>query len=179
MIELRERLSDFNGSIDDAVVLPFDLRQKTRLRTVSRDGRDTGIFIERGSILRGGDLLRSTCGLVVEVIAEDEPLMEVRSTDALVLARLAYHLGNRHVHVQIGSGWLRAPEDYVLRDMLVQLGAEVFAVTAPFDAESGAYGGHHHAMASAPEPEFRYLPKLHVFGGQAAGKFADSAGGKS
>lgn len=165
MIELRERVDGFAGAVDDAVVLPFELRQKTRLRTVSREGRDTGIFIERGTVLRGGDLLRSACGLVVEVIAEPESLMEVRSNDPLVLARLAYHLGNRHVHVQIGSGFLRTPDDYVLRDMLLQLGAQVESVMAPFDAESGAYGGHHHAMASAPEPEFRYLPKLHLFGG--------------
>lgn len=165
MIELRERVGGFDGPVDDAVVLPFELRQKTRLRTVSREGRDTGIFIERGTVLRGGDLLRSACGLVVEVIAEPELLMEVRSDDPLVLARLAYHLGNRHVHVQIGSGFLRTPDDYVLRDMLLQLGAQVESVSAPFDAESGAYGGHHHAMASAPEPEFRYLPKLHLFGG--------------
>lgn len=165
MIELRARIDNFTGVIDDAVVLPFELRQKTRLRTVSREGRDTGIFIERGTVLRSGDLLRSDCGLVVEVIAEPELLMEVRSDDSLVLARLAYHLGNRHVHVQIGKGFLRTPDDYVLRDMLMQLGAQVTAVTAPFDAESGAYGLHHHAMAAPPEPEFRYLPKLHLFGG--------------
>lgn len=168
MIELRERLDEYNGSVDDAVLLPFELRQRTRLRTLSRSGRDVGIFLERAAAdrraLRSGDLLRSACGLVFEVIAEDEPLMEVRSDDALVLARLAYHLGNRHVHVQIGSGFLRTPEDYVLRDMLLQLGAQVIAVSAPFDAESGAYGGHHHAMAAPVEPEFRYLPKLHLFG---------------
>lgn len=166
MITLRERISDFNGNVDDSVLLPFELRQRARLRTISIGGRDVGIFLEqRGGLLRGGDLLRSDCGLVIEVMAEDEPLMEVRSGDALVLARLAYHLGNRHVHVQIGSGWLRTPEDYVLRDMLVQLGAEVNAVRAPFDAESGAYGGHHHhAMAAPVEPEFRYVPKLHLFG---------------
>lgn len=167
MIELRERLGSFDGVIDDAVVLPFELRQKTRLRTVSRAGRDTGIFIERGSVLRAGDLLRSACGLVVEVVASPEPLMEVRSDDAATLARLAYHLGNRHVHVQVGRGFLRTPEDYVLRDMLVQLGAQVASVLAPFDAEAGAYGGHHHAMASAPEPEFRYLPRLHLFAERA------------
>lgn len=166
MITLRERISDFNGNVDDSVLLPFELRQRARLRTVSQGGRDVGIFLDqRGGLLRGGDLLCSECGLVFEVLAEDEPLMEVRSGDALVLARLAYHLGNRHVHVQIGSGWLRTPEDYVLRDMLVQLGAEVNAVRAPFDAESGAYGGHHHhAMAAPVEAEFRYVPKLHLFG---------------
>lgn len=173
MLVLAERLDLFNGAIDDAVVLPFELRQKTRLRTVSRAGRDTGIFLERGTPqekrgLRGGDLLRSECGLVVEVIAEDEPLMEVRSSEPLLLARLAYHLGNRHVHVQIGAGFLRTPDDYVLRDMLVQLGAVVTAVTAPFDPEAGAYGSHHqHAMAAPVDAEFRYVPKLHLFGGKS------------
>lgn len=165
MIVLRERLVDFNGAVQDSVVLPFELRQRARLRTVSGAGRDTGIFLERGTTLRGGDLLRSECGLVVGVVAEDESLMEVRGADPVQLARLAYHLGNRHVHVQVGAGFLRTPADHVLREMLVQLGAQVTAVVAPFDPESGAYGGHHHAMGSPIEPEFRYLPKLHLFGG--------------
>ncbi len=165
MIVLRERLVDFNGAAQDAVVLPFELRQRARLRTVSAAGRDTGIFLERGTTLRGGDLLRSECGMVVEVVAESEMLMEVRCAEPAQLARLAYHLGNRHVHVQVGESFLRTPEDYVLRDMLLQLGAQVASVTAPFDPESGAYGSHHHhAMAAPIEPEFRYLPKLHLFG---------------
>lgn len=167
MIELRERLVDFSGDVHDAVTLPFECRQKTRLRTVTRDGRDAGIFLERGMSLRGGDRLRSACGLVVEVIAGDESLMEVCSSDPSQLARLSYHLGNRHVHVQIGDGFLRTPDDHVLRGMLEQLGAQVASVVAPFDPETGAYGGHHqHAMAAAIEPEFHYLPKLHLFAGQ-------------
>ncbi|HEX4881551.1 MAG TPA: urease accessory protein UreE [Porticoccaceae bacterium] len=164
MIELRERLADFSGTVDDTVVLPFELRQRSRLRTMTRAGRDAGVLLEPGSTLRGGDLLRSVCGLVVKVIAEPEVLMEVRNADPFTLARLAYHLGNRHVQVQIGDGWLRTPEDPVLRAMLEQLGAETTRVTAPFDAESGAYGGHHrHAMAPPLEEKFRYLPKLHLF----------------
>lgn len=164
MIELRERLAGFSGTVDDAVVLPFELRQKSRLRTITRAGRDAGLLLEPGSTLRGGDLLRSVCGLVVKVIAAPEALMEVRSTDSFTLARLAYHLGNRHVQVQIGDGWLRTPEDPVLHDMLMGLGAETTRVTAPFDAEAGAYGSHHrHAMAPPLPAEFRYLPKLHLF----------------
>ena len=92
---------------DVDLVLPFEQRQKSRLRTVLATGEEVGLFLERGAILRGGDCLESDDGRIVRVVAANETLMEVRAADAEMLARAAYHLGNRHTPVQIGETWLR------------------------------------------------------------------------
>jgi urease accessory protein len=132
--------------VDAEMVLPFEQRQKSRLRTVLTSGEEIGLFLERGTILRGGDCLRGADGRVVRVVAADESLMEVRSSDAAALARAAYHLGNRHTPVQVGDGWLRFPADHVLGEMLVGLGVRVTGIRAPFEPEAGAYAaGHHHS----------------------------------
>ncbi|HSQ72817.1 MAG TPA: hypothetical protein VLM87_10375, partial [Rubrivivax sp.] len=81
----------------ERLVLPFDLRCKSRLRTRLEHGEEAGLFLERGTVLRAGDRLLANDGRVVEVAAAPEAVMEVRSGDALLLARAAYHLGNRHV----------------------------------------------------------------------------------
>ena len=127
--------------------LPFELRQKSRLRTRLASGEEAGLFLEHGSILRGGDCLRAIDGRIVLVVAADEALMQAQCTTPLELGRAAYHLGNRHVPVQIGEGWLRFQADEVLAQMLRGLKASVSEVTAPFEPEAGAYaGGHHHSM---------------------------------
>ena len=127
--------------------LPFELRQKSRLRTKLASGEEAGLFLEHGSILRGGDCLRAIDGRIVLVVAADEALMQAQCTTPLELGRAAYHLGNRHVPVQIGEGWLRFQADEVLAQMLRGLKASVSEVTAPFEPEAGAYaGGHHHSM---------------------------------
>jgi urease accessory protein len=95
--------------------------------------------------LRGGMRIEGNDGRIVEVVAADEPLLEARCTDVLLLARAAYHLGNRHVAVQVGDGWLRLQADKVLGDMLSGLGVELREVSAPFEPEAGAYShGHQH-----------------------------------
>ena len=127
--------------------LPFELRQKSRLRTKLASGEEAGLFLEHGSILRGGDCLRAIDGRIVLVVAADEALMQAQCTTPLELGRAAYHLGNRHVPVQIGERWLRFQADEVLAQMLRGLKASVSEVTAPFEPEAGAYaGGHHHSM---------------------------------
>ena len=128
--------------------LPFELRQKSRLRTKLTSGEEAGLFLEHGSVLRGGDCLRANDGRIVRVVAADEQLMEAQCATPFELVRAAYHLGNRHVPVQIGEGWLRFQSDAVLAQMLRGLNATVDALTAPFEPESGAYGGghHHHSM---------------------------------
>src|SRR5664279_4813785 len=144
MLTLRDRLAAPAAS-DDTLVLPFEQRQKSRLRAVLASGEEVGVFLERGTVLRGGDCLRADDGRVVRVVAAPEDLMEVRATSAEHLARIAYHLGNRHVRVQLGPDWLRFAADHVLANMLHGLGAIVTEVSAPFEPESGAYaGGHHH-----------------------------------
>src|SRR5678815_6065594 len=94
--------------------LPFELRQKSRLRTKLASGEEAGLFLEHGSILRGGDCLRANDGRIVLVVAADEELMEAKCVTPFQLVRAAYHLGNRHVPVQIGDGWLRFQTDDVL-----------------------------------------------------------------
>jgi urease accessory protein len=97
-------------------------------------------------VLRGGDLVVASDGRVVEVVAAAERVLHVECASATELARCAYHLGNRHVPVQIGDGFLRLGADHVLEQMLKRLGATVSSLQAPFEPEAGAYaGGHHHA----------------------------------
>lgn len=142
MMHLTERIA-LSGHIDDSVELPFDLRQKSRLRVVLASGQEAALFLSRGIILRGGDLLRSEDGMVVQVLAAQEPVYNVIASSQRELMCAAYHLGNRHVPLQIGDGWLRLEQDYVLKDMLVGLGMQVSEVLVPFEPEAGAYGGGH------------------------------------
>jgi urease accessory protein len=131
---------------DAELALPFEQRQKSRLRTVLTNGEEIGLFLERGTILRGGDCLRGDDGRVVRVVAAPENLMEARGDDAGTLARAAYHLGNRHTPVQLGDGWLRFAADHVLGEMVRGLGIAVESIQAPFEPEAGAYAaGHHHS----------------------------------
>ncbi|HQX06629.1 MAG TPA: urease accessory protein UreE [Zoogloea sp.] len=132
--------------------LNFDARTKSRLRTQLAEGEEVGLFLPRGTILRGGDRLQAQDGRVVEVVSAPEDLLEARCADAFALARVAYHLGNRHVAVQVGDGWLRIQTDHVLKTMLIGLGADVHDLSAPFEPEAGAYAhGHHHAERGATE----------------------------
>ena len=130
--------------------LPYELREKTRLRATLAGGEEVALFLRRGTVLRGGDLLQGNDGCVVRIVAADEPVLEVECHDGLEFARCAYHLGNRHTPVQIlgakpdGHFALRIRADHVLADMLAGLGAHAHAVMAPFEPESGAYGGHSH-----------------------------------
>jgi urease accessory protein len=105
--------------------------------------------LERGSVLRNGDLLLADDGRVVEVQASAEAVSTVHSDDTLLLARACYHLGNRHVPLQIGTGWLRYQHDHVLDDMLRGFGLEVRSELAPFEPEGGAYVSSSHAHSHA------------------------------
>lgn len=124
--------------------LPFELRQKSRLRAQLDSGEDVALVLPRGEVLRGGDLLEASDGSIVEVVARPEELLHVECDSPQELARAAYHLGNRHVAVQVGNGFLRIATDHVLEQMLKGLGARLTVVVAPFEPEAGAYGGAHH-----------------------------------
>lgn len=128
------------------LTLPFQLRSKSRLRTTLDSGEEVGLMLERGSVLRGGDLLIADDGRVVEIVAAPETVSTVRAQDPWQLSRASYHLGNRHVALQIGQGWVRYQHDYVLDDMVRGLGLDVIVEEAPFEPEGGAYGAapHHH-----------------------------------
>jgi urease accessory protein len=124
------------------VVLSFEQRQKSRLRAKLESGEEVALVLPRGRILRGGDRVTTTDGREIEIVGAPEKLLHIESSS---LARVAYHLGNRHVAVQVGDGFLRIAEDHVLKDMLRGLGARVSHVEAPFEPEAGAYGHHDHA----------------------------------
>lgn len=144
MIEIREKLprAEPAGAV---LTLPFEVRQRSRFRACLDDGRDVGVILTRGSVLRGGDCLRAVTGQVVQVRAAAEPVSTVRARNTLDLARACYHLGNRHVPLQIGDSWARYLCDHVLDAMLRELGLYLDHEQAPFEPESGAYGhGHSH-----------------------------------
>jgi urease accessory protein len=139
LIERCEPVAEPYGEL----VLPFDLRIRSRLRTRVASGEEAVLKTERGAVLRGGEFLKSEDGRVVRVSAAPEKVMHITCADQFELTRAAYHLGNRHVPVQIGDGFLRIAADHVLCDMLLGLGAKVKEMEAPFEPESGAYGGGH------------------------------------
>ena len=146
---LIETLYDGDAPATDSLELDFGARTKSRLRTRLASGAEVGLFLARGTILRGGQKLRARDGRIVAVRAAAEDLLEARCASPSELARAAYHLGNRHVAVQVGrdagGDWLRIQADHVLEGMLVGLGALVCRLRAPFEPEAGAYApGHQH-----------------------------------
>lgn len=158
------RRSPVHDRWDAELELTYEARSKRRLRCFSTCGEEVGLFLDRSQPpLHDGECLAAEDGRIVRVRARPEPLLQVSCADARELTRAAYHLGNRHVALQIGDGWLRLLEDHVLKAMLEQLGARVEALQAPFQPEQGAYGGgHHHSHAG--EAQFHYAPRLHQFG---------------
>ncbi len=144
MIYLTEKLT-VAKQIDDQLVLPFNLRQKSRLRVTLLSGVEAGLFLARGQILRHGTLLSGEGNIVVQVVAADEPVMDVTADASFDLMRAAYHLGNRHVPLQISADYLRLEQDSVLKEMLIGLGLNVLETQAPFEPESGAYDAHRHS----------------------------------
>lgn len=148
MLTITQRLS-VAKKIDDYLELPFELRQKSRLRTRLKSGIEAILLLDRGIILRNGDLLHADSGQVVQIVASPEPLYQVTATQTLDLMRAAYHLGNRHIPLQVSVDALYLEADSVLKTMLLGLGVRVQAILAPFEPEAGAYGGgHRHASAT-------------------------------
>jgi urease accessory protein len=145
MLEIKAKLkiprSAYQLDVKGQLKLPFESRQKSRLRTKLVSGEDVALLLPRGEILRGGDLVTASDGRVIEVLAEPEKLLHIESAS---LTRIAYHLGNRHVPVQVGEDFLRIAADHVLEEMVKKLGARVREVEAPFEPEAGAYAGGHH-----------------------------------
>jgi len=119
------------------------MRQKSRQRTSLESGEEVAIALARGEVMRGGDLVLATGGEVIEVVADRESVMHIEGRDETALTRIAYHLGNRHVPLQVGNGWLRFIADAVLLKMVEGLGGRVSMLDAPFEPEAGAYAPHH------------------------------------
>ena len=141
MLRISQRLPEARRA-ELHLVLPFDLRSRSRFRARLVSGEEVGVVLARGQVLRGGDLLLTEDDRVVEVVAAPEWVSTLRAADARLLARVAYHLGNRHVALQIGDGWLRYSHDHVLDQMASGLGAQLTVEQAPFEPEAGAYHAH-------------------------------------
>ena len=143
MLTLNTKL-EHTDQIDGELVLPYDQREKSRLRATMVSGEEVAVFTVRGTILRDGDILRGDDGRIVKITAAKEPTYRVEGQTPHQLLRCAFHLGNRHTQAHIGNGFLRIRKDAVLKEMLEGLGAKVEEELAAFEPESGAYGGGHH-----------------------------------
>jgi urease accessory protein len=134
------------------VALDWDVRQKSRFDAIDSRGRRLAVFLPRGRVVRGGDVLVAEDGSLVRVEAAPQPVLVVRApptSDApFALMRAAYHLGNRHVPLELRRDRLQLEPDPVLADLLRQMGFLVIAAHAPFEPEGGAYEGGAHGAAA-------------------------------
>lgn len=126
--------------IHASLTLAFDLRQRSRLRTRLDNGEEAALYLQRGLVLRDGDCLCTADGFTAIVRAAPELVSTVHSDDPTLMARACYHLGNRHVPLQVANGWARYLHDHVLDEMVRGLGLTVISEQAPFEPEAGAYG---------------------------------------
>lgn len=155
---LIEALYEGSDPATESLELDFSYRTKSRLRARLRSGEEAALFLPRGTVLRGGQKLQARDGRIIEVVAAPEDLLEIRCSDPFQLARAAYHLGNRHVAVELGDGLLRIRADHVLEAMLIGLGASVLPLSAPFEPEAGAYApGHQHAGDDSTGPRIHMM----------------------
>ena len=143
MLKLTE-LAPMETTPDDVVTLPYESRQKRRLLVKTDSGAKIGLFLPPGQVLRQGFVLTGSDHYRVRVDAAAESLSVVRTDNPLQFARACYHLGNRHVALQILPGELRFLTDHVLDSMLEGLGVTVSHEVCPFEPEQGAYHGHGH-----------------------------------
>lgn len=131
----------WNDAPADTVVLDFDDRHRRRMAMTGTRGLSFLLDLPQAVALRNGDALVLEDGRLVEVVAAPEPLLEIRCADPLHLARIVWHLGNRHLPTQILARGVRIRRDHVIADMVKGLGGRVVEIEAPFDPEGGAYGG--------------------------------------
>ena len=149
--------------------LDWDVRQKSRFEAADSAGRQLGVFLPRGTVVRGGDVLVAEDGSMVKVCAAPQPVLRItacsRHGTTFDLTRAAYHLGNRHVPIELKPDHLKIEPDHVLADMLRAMHLTVVTVNEPFEPENGAYatgrhanGGNTHAHQHAGEPEHVHGP---------------------
>jgi urease accessory protein len=138
------------------VSLAWDVRQRSRFDATDSEGRRLGVFLPRGSVVRGGDVLVVADGSLVSVRAAPETVLVVRADpqrgSPFDLLRAAYHLGNRHVQLELAPDHLKLEPDHVLAEMLRGMGLAVSQAQAPFEPEAGAYGAHGHGRPQSGGP---------------------------
>ena len=148
------------------VELDWDVRQKSRFDATDSLGRPLGVFLPRGTLVRGGDVLIAEDGSMIRVIAGPQPVLRITACaahgSAFDLTRAAYHLGNRHVPIELKPDHLKIEPDHVLADMLRAMDLTVQEVEEAFEPEGGAYssGGHAHGHGHADGHEHPHAPKV-------------------
>ncbi len=145
-LEIYDRLGSATCDADETIVLTHEQRERGRIRTYAKSGSEVRIFLERGQPLAVNEILSSQCGKKIRVQGAVEPVVRASCDDWRTFSRACYHLGNRHVKLQVGDRWLRIQPDHVLEDMLRLLGLDLNHEDAVFEPESGAYkhANHHH-----------------------------------
>ena len=135
-----------------SITLDWDVRQKSRFESTDSAGRQVGVFLQRGQVVRGGDVLVGEDGSLLKVLAAPQAVLRITHCTAhgtpFDLTRAAYHLGNRHVPIELQADHLKIEPDHVLAEMLRSMHLIVNEVSESFEPENGAYGehggGHHH-----------------------------------
>ncbi len=149
IFEVYERLHHIHETIDDYIVLDHGIREKGRFKIISQKGAEVRVFLERGKTLNVGEHLKTECGKIIEVLGAEEEVVSATCDNWETFSKACYHLGNRHVKIQVGERWLRIQPDYVLEEMLSLLGLSLTKEMAVFIPESGAYSkgqaAHNHS----------------------------------
>ncbi len=134
------------------VELDWDTRQKSRFSCTDSIGREVGVFLPRGTVVRGGDVLVAQDGSLIRVIGAPQAVLRITHCThhgmPFDLLRAAYHLGNRHVPIELKPDHLKIEPDHVLADLLQAMHLIVNSVSEPFEPENGAYGSHGHAVGA-------------------------------
>ncbi|HEY5715617.1 MAG TPA: urease accessory protein UreE [Psychromonas sp.] len=147
MLKVFERLDHTHNPIDDTITLDQDTRKKARIKGQTDQGKEIGIFVERGHPLLVGEILKTECGLLIEVKGKAEDVSTAVAQDWLAFSKVCYHLGNRHTSLQIGELWVRFKPDHVLEGLAEKYGLSINKTPAVFEPENGAYGGRSHSHA--------------------------------
>ena len=126
-----------SGTPSERLALTWESRRKSRLKALTESGTTVGLFLPRGTMLFAGSLVRAADGRIIEIVAAPEDVSTVSSPDSVLLARVAYHLGDRHVRTQVGPGFIRYRHDRAIDELVGDLGAEVVVEDVPFEPERG------------------------------------------
>lgn len=144
-IILTQKLKNPPENPDIILPLTAEQRQKTRQRIESDNGQIIHFQLPRGTHIHPQNYFQNdTQTITLQVVAKAETIITVRATEPLQLLKAAYHLGNRHVPLEVQTDYLRFAPDHVLEEMLQKLGVTLTKEAVPFFPEEGAYGGHHH-----------------------------------